>query len=126
MNNKQTPTPAMQPVSLSENMIILNRQVDEGILIGEKLRVTPTDLDANGARIHVRGELVGGADDGLTIDRAYELAVGSSIRLGTLVNITLMKVMLDAPRRVQFGIQVPPNLTVHQKESADNKPREDD
>lgn len=107
-------------------MIILNRQIDEGIVIGEKLRVTPTDIDGVGVRFLVRGELLGGADDGLTIDRSYELAVGSSLRLGTLVNITLMKTLLDAPRRAQFGIQVPPNVVVQRKESADNSTREEE
>jgi sRNA-binding carbon storage regulator CsrA len=107
-------------------MTILNRQIDEGIVIGERLRITPTDIDSAGARIRVRGELIGGADDGLTIDRTYELAVGSSVRLGTLVNITLMKSMIDVPRRAQFGIQVPPNLVVQRKESTDNAAREEE
>ena len=107
-------------------MIILNRQIDEQIVIGEKLRVSPTDIDAAGVRILVRGEFVGGADDGLAVDRSYELASGSSLRLGTLVNITLMKVMLDAPKRAQFGIQVPPNLVVQRKEVIDRPAREDE
>lgn len=100
-------------------MIILNRQVDEAIVIGEKLRVSPTDIDAGGVRILVRGELVGGPEDGLAVDRSYELAIGSSLRLGTLVNITLLKLWTDAPPRAQFGIQVPRNLQVQRKEVAE-------
>ncbi len=107
-------------------MIILNRQIDEPIVIGEKLRVSPTDVDTGGVRIHVCGEFVGGADDGLAVDRAYELAVGSSLRLGTLVNLTLMKVMLDAPKRAQFGIQVPPNMVVQRKEIVDRPAHEEE
>jgi hypothetical protein len=106
-----------------KNVIILNRQVDEWIVIGERLRLAPTDIDSGGARIIVRGELIGGADDGAPIDRSYELAIGSSLRLGALVNITLMKTILQSPLppRAQFGIQVPPKLIVQQKEIVDRQ-----
>jgi sRNA-binding carbon storage regulator CsrA len=103
-------------------MTILSRQIDEWVVIGEKLTLSPTDIDADGARIVVRGRLIGGADDGLTVDRSHELAVGSSVRLGDLVSVTLMKIapaesaqVNNGPRAV-FGIQAPPNLTIHRKE----------
>src|SRR5262245_18148915 len=107
-------------------MIILNRQVDEWIVIGERLRLSPTDIDAEGARIVVRGELIGGPEDGASLDRPYELSIGSSLRLGTLVNITLMKATLQdpLPPRAQFGIQVPPNLIVQQKEIVDRQQKD--
>jgi hypothetical protein len=96
-------------------MIILNRKIDEWIVIGQTLRVAATDIDAGGVRVRACGQLVGGADDGLAIDASYELAIGSNLRLGTLVSLTLLKVMLDTPRRAEFGIQVPPNIVVQQK-----------
>lgn len=107
-------------------MTILSRQVDEWIVIGEKLTLSPTDIDASGVRIVVRGHLIGGAEDGLAVDRAHELAIGSSIRLGELVTVTLMKIghgddakpapTAPAAPRAVFGIQAPPNLTIHRKE----------
>lgn len=105
-------------------MIILNRQVDEPIVIGEALRVTPTDIDSAGVRVQIKGEQVGGPDDGLAVNRTQELAIGSSVRIGTLVNVTLLKVSTDAPRRAQFGIQVPPKLVVQQSQPID-RPAED-
>jgi sRNA-binding carbon storage regulator CsrA len=107
-------------------MTILSRQVDEWIVIGEKLMLAPTDIDPAGVRVRVRGELMGGADDGLVVDRPHELAIGSSIGLGTLINLTLMKIeepgQPQLPRAV-FGIQAPPNVTIHRKELADPKNR---
>lgn len=107
-------------------MTILSRQVDEWIVIGEKLTLSPTDIDAGGVRIIVRGELMGGPEDGLAVDRPHELAVGSSLPLGALVSVTLMKVEQGGnprPSRAVFGIQAPPNVTIHRKELADPKRR---
>lgn len=104
-------------------MTILSRQIDEWIVIGERLTLSPTDIDARAARIMVRGQLIGGADDGLSVDRSYELAVGSEVRLGDLVSVTLLKVAPSqnghAGSQAVFGIQAPPNLTIHRKELSD-------
>lgn len=107
-------------------MTILSRQVDEWIVIGEKLTLSPTDIDDGGVRVIVRGELMGGLEDGLSVDRPHELAVGSSLPLGSLVSVTLMKVEHPAapqPLRAVFGIHAPPNVTIHRKELADHKRR---
>ena len=83
--------------------------VDQVITIGLSVTMMPTDVDPAGVRLLVRGELVGGADDGLRIDEAREMRVGSAVHLGTLVTITLANV--SGPR-ARFVVNAPPHMAV--------------
>ena len=83
--------------------------VDQAIAVGSAVTVTPTDVDFAGARVLVRGELVGGPDDGARVDEARELRVGGAVHLGTLVTITLAAV---AGPRARFLVVAPTHMPV--------------
>jgi len=103
-------------------MLVLSRQIDESVMIGRKLMVTLTDVDARSVQIRVRGELIGGADDGLSIDRVFELAVGSNQMLGPLVNVILVELI---GAKARFGFIYPRHISVHRKEIFDVTERDE-
>ena len=45
-------------------MQTITRAVDQGILIGREIVVSPTDIDAKSVRILARGRMLGGPEDG--------------------------------------------------------------
>jgi hypothetical protein len=84
--------------------------VDQPAFVGRQTRFWPTDIDPNGVRIVVDGEILGGPQDGEHRRRAFELAVGSSADLGALLKISLLRVSgqaasfaVFAPGHVQVG-----------------------
>lgn len=85
---------------------------DQWTAIGEALAFAPTDIDSGGVRIMVRGEVVGGPEDGGRIDRAFEIATGRSVAIG-LVTIGVISVTI---RTAKFGVIVPPHIAVVTKE----------
>ncbi len=96
-------------------MIVVSRKPDETLLIGTKLSATVTDVDAGGARIIVRGELIGGAQDGASVDQPFELGIDGEISLGSMVRLTLVRIATNE-QRAYLGVIVPKHIGVHRKE----------
>jgi len=67
-------------------------QVDQPVQIGQSLRVTVTDIDPAGVRLRVRGRVVGGPNDGESVQAAHELGVGKSINISPHVVIALAEI----------------------------------
>jgi len=84
-------------------------QVDQPVQIGQSLRVTVTDIDPAGVRLRVRGRVIGGPEDGSSIDAAYELGTGKSINVGPHVAISLAEI--DG-RDAVLKVFAPPNMPV--------------
>ncbi len=97
-------------------MTILSRLVDQWIVIGGDIRVSPTDIDAQGVRLIARGRVMGGPRDGDSFDSAYELAIGQSCHLGPHVAVTLMEVLGETAR---IGVLAPQHIPVFAKEQVD-------
>ena len=97
-------------------MKMLTRRADESILIGERLKITFTDVDKTGVRLMIDGELIGGPDDGMPLREARELAVGSELRLGSLVTITIAEVKGKLAR---VAVVAPAHVAVKRKELVD-------
>src|SRR4051812_11836861 len=97
-------------------MKTLTRRADESILIGEHLTVTVTDVDANGVRLLLDGELIGGPDDGMTIREARELAIGGEVRIGSLVTLGLAEIKGKVAKMV---VGAPKHVAVQRKELVD-------
>lgn len=97
-------------------MTVISRQVDETVLIGEHLAVTITDVDAGGVRLIARGICVGGAEDGASIDRAFELGVGGEVRLGSAVTLSIARLATNE-RRVYLSIVAPARMEIWRKEA---------
>lgn len=105
-------------------MIVVSRKPDETLLIGTKLSATVTDVDAGGVRILVRGELIGGAQDGASVDQPFELGIQSEISLGTMVTLTLVRVATNE-QRAYLGVIVPKHIGVERKEISETRQRQD-
>lgn len=99
-------------------MTVFTREVDQWILVGEDIRVSPTDIDEQGTRLVARGRMLGGADDGATFDVAHELPVGHSWHLGPHVVITLIEVRGEIAR---IGVLAPNHIAVQTKEQLDHQ-----
>lgn len=90
-------------------MTIITREIDQPILIGSAIRLSPTDIDRNGVRLLAEGRHVGGPQDGETFRSAHEVAKGGSLRLGPMITVTVIQLFDDA---VRLGVLAPPNLPV--------------
>jgi sRNA-binding carbon storage regulator CsrA len=99
-------------------MTVFTREVDQYILIGEDIRLSPTDIDPQGARLVARGRMLGGPEDGATFDLAHELTVGQSWHLGPNVVVTLIEVRGETAR---LGVLAPNHITVQTKEQVDHQ-----
>jgi sRNA-binding carbon storage regulator CsrA len=99
-------------------MTIVSRQVDESLMIGRRLAVTITDIDADGVRLIARGQCVGGSNDGEEIDRPFELGLSGEVRLGDLITITIARISTAEPR-VYLSINAPQQFDVFRKEVYD-------
>ncbi len=106
-------------------MTIVSRQADETVLIGRNLAVTVTDIDRAGVRLYVKGQCVGGFNDGERVDRAFELGPSGEVRLGEQVIITIARLATNEPR-VYLSINAPPRMEVFRKEAADAPRRQED
>ena len=85
---------------------------DQWAAIGESLTFAVTDVDADGVRVLLRGQVIGGPEDGADLDRAGEIATGSELKIG-LVTLAL----IDTKRHVtgdtaKLGIYCPPHLAI--------------
>ncbi|HTL28349.1 MAG TPA: carbon storage regulator [Tepidisphaeraceae bacterium] len=97
-------------------MFVLTRGVDEWIVIGDDILISPTDIDENSVRVIAKGRMLGGSSDGGTFQQVHELTRGQSFPIGPMIVVTLVDVRGD---KVRLGINVPQHLAVHRKESPD-------
>jgi sRNA-binding carbon storage regulator CsrA len=98
-------------------MVTFTRAVDQGILIGHEILVSPTDIDAKSVRILARGRMLGGPEDGGTFQSVHELSRGQSFTIGPCIVVTLVEVV---GQQIRLGVHAPPHLGVHRKEAAQN------
>ena len=95
-------------------MTTITREIDQVILIGSAMRLSPTDVDRHGVRLLVEGRHIGGPRDGETFRSTHEVAKGGSLRLGPIVTVTVVELFEDA---VRLGVLAPPNLPVVRAET---------
>jgi carbon storage regulator CsrA len=98
-------------------MQTITRAVDQGILIGREIVVSPTDIDAKSVRILARGRMLGGPEDGGTFQAVHELARGQSFAIGPCIVVAVLEI---AGQQVRLGVHAPPHLGVHRKEAVQN------
>ena len=96
-------------------MTTITRKVDQWVLIGTDLQVSPTDIDPKSVRLLAKGRRIGGPEDGQPFHSAHELSKGQSLPLGPMVVVTVLDLPGD---RVTLGILAPPHLPVLKKEDA--------
>jgi sRNA-binding carbon storage regulator CsrA len=82
---------------------------DQTLHIGDKLTAALTDIDTDGVRLMIRGELLGGPDDGAWVYEPRELALHNTMSLGTLV--TLMLVSTNT-QQAMLHVIAPPGMSV--------------
>lgn len=104
-------------------MTIISRKVDESLMIGKRLMVKVTDIDSTGARLWVRGQCVGGPDDGQELNRAFELGISGELRLGDLIRINIARVAVTESR-VYLSVHAPKHFEVLRKEVFDTMSRD--
>lgn len=80
--------------------------------------VRVTDIDSTGARLWVKGQCVGGPDDGQELDRAFELGISGELRLGDLISINIARVAVTESR-VYLSVHAPRQFEVLRKEVFD-------
>jgi sRNA-binding carbon storage regulator CsrA len=97
-------------------MLVMSRQVDEWVQIGDGVFVSPTDLDDKTVRVIARGRMVGGPDDGAPFESAHELSQGQSFAIGSMIVVTALDLR---PPVVRLGINRPKHVTVRRKEVVD-------
>lgn len=85
-------------------------QVDQVLRIGEKLTVSPTDIDTTGVRLLVKGELLGGPNDGERVNEAKEIGPNSMMTLGALISLSLVSAADNG--RAMFHVIAPANVKV--------------
>jgi carbon storage regulator CsrA len=98
-------------------MFVFTRGVDEWIVIGDDIFVAPTDIDDKSVRLIAKGRMLGGPSDGGIFQSVHELSKGQSFPIGPMIQITLVDVRGDT---VRIGINAPPNLALHRRESPDS------
>ena len=94
-------------------MTIISRQLDQWILIGDDIRVSPTDIDPLGVRLIAKGRTLGGPNDGERFESVHELTVGQSCHLGPHVAVTVLEVRGDV---VRLGVLSPAHVEVNRKD----------
>lgn len=95
-------------------MFVFTRGVDEWLVIGDDIFVAPTDIDEKSVRLIAKGRMLGGPNDGGTFQSAHELSKGQSFPIGPMIQVTLVEVRGGM---VRIGINAPPHLALHRKES---------
>jgi len=84
-------------------------KLDQTIHLGDKLTLALTDIDPDGIRIVVRGELLGGPDDGAWVYEPKELALHNTLSLGTLVTVMLFSTNTE---QAMLHVIAPPGVSV--------------
>jgi hypothetical protein len=100
-----------QRAGVNRTTVVL--EVDQVLHIGEKLTASPTDIDASGVRLLVRGELLGGAEDGERINEARELGRNSVVTLGALVSLSLVGINENGSAMFHLIAPAHVKVTVH-------------
>ena len=99
-------------------MTTFARKVDQTLLIGRGIEVTPTDIDKKRVRLVARGEMLGGPTDGAPFETTHELRVGAGARLSPHVVINVVSVEGDS---VRLGVLVPQHIEVKRKEDVGDR-----
>lgn len=97
-------------------MTVFTRQIDQWIAIGDDIRVSPTDVDAQGIRLIARGRILGGPHDGEPFNTAHELSAGQSCHFGPHVAVTVVEIR---GQTVRLGVLAPAHVPVYRKEQVD-------
>jgi hypothetical protein len=93
-------------------MQTLRVQPDHWTAVGDGLAFAVTDIDEAGVRVVLRGQIIGGPEDGADIRRAVEIGVGSEARIG-LITLTLIDTRKDRNGgTAKLGIFCPPHLAI--------------
>lgn len=93
-------------------MQTLRLHPDQWTAVGQSMTFAVTDIDAAGVRVLLRGQIIGGPEDGAALDRATEIAVGSEARIG-LVTIALIDTKNGpAGGSAKVGVFCPPHLAI--------------
>jgi sRNA-binding carbon storage regulator CsrA len=95
-------------------MTIISRQVDQQILIGRALSISPTDIDRKTVRLLITGTHLGGPHDGERFSSTHELSKGQSLPLGPLVTLTVLDL---TPPTVRLALLTPPHLPARRAET---------
>lgn len=96
-------------------MIIISRHIDQWLVIGDDIQVSPTDIDEKIVRLIARGRMLGGAEDGGVFQAVHEMSVGQSFAIGPMIRISIVEIR--GGQEVRLGVTCPPHLGVRGKES---------
>ena len=90
------------------------RSVDETLLIGRDIIVSPTDIDPSCVRLLARGRVLGGPDDGGVFEVARDINVGQALQIGPMLMVSVEAIKGE---RVQLGIHGPEHIDVRAREA---------
>jgi carbon storage regulator CsrA len=97
-------------------MLVTSRRIDQTLLIGSDIQVTPTDIDPDLVRIIVRGTMLGGPNDGGCFQGVHELSRGQSFWIGSMIQVAVVEIRSD---EVRLGVNAPNRLSVQRQEEVD-------
>ncbi|MDB5328482.1 MAG: hypothetical protein JWM57_4051 [Phycisphaerales bacterium] len=98
-------------------MQTLRIQPDQWTAVGDSLRFAITDIDPAGIRVVLRGQIIGGPEDGGPIHKACEIGVGSEAKIGlvTIALIDTKPAKRDSDPHLstaKVGVYCPPHLAI--------------
>ena len=93
-------------------MQTLRLQPDQWTAVGQSLAFAVTDIDPAGIRVLLRGQVIGGPDDGAPIDRAIEIRIGSEARVGIVTLALIDTKHTPTLDTAKIGIFCPPHLAI--------------
>ena len=97
-------------------MLVLVRQVDEWIMIGDDLLVGPFLIDSHRIRLTVNGRVLGGAQDGAPFTKTIDLSTDAELELAPNVSVRVVQIL---PPKVRIGVVAPKTISIHRKEVYD-------
>ncbi len=97
-------------------MLVLVRQVDEWIMIGDDVLVGPSVVDSHRIRLTVNGRVSGGARDGAPFTKTVDLSTDDDLELAPNVSVKVVQIL---PPKVRIGVIAPKTMSIHRKEVYD-------
>jgi carbon storage regulator CsrA len=97
-------------------MLVVQRNVNEWMQLGDDVLVGPTEIGAERVRLVVRGHVFGPSEDGTMVMHSTELGIGESVSVAPGAWVTVMALF---PQKVRLGFDVPETMSVHRKEVYD-------